>query len=307
MTSLIFGRPLGAPRFACHLHTFQRCIDTERRSRNKPEPRPEPRPKPARYNGPGEFDEHNIQPGEHVHSVCRKHDISFPTVLRALKGVKLKSNPCKLAVVVSERHCFENSSMKYLDIHEHPFAKSVLKMYIERTKKPLWYSFRSFPVALPFPCKEAARRIRHAFCDALTAFGYDREGRRITTDPSSIIADLYGTVRISCADPKAACNIKFAELSEQIMRIMSGIELALARDKSGRHISAPEKPPQQTNNRSQQTSNRSQQTSNRSQSQSRPASYSSQSRPASYSPQSRPASYSSDWKRTGVRFITRAK
>lgn len=242
MTGLLFGRSLRAPQFACRTPSLGRCINTEHASRSKPRPRPNL----AHNNGPDEYNEHvligEIQPGKHVHSVCREHHIFFPNSLRPLKGAKLKENTCSLAVLTSQRHCVDMNSMKYLDKYEHPFAKSVLNMYIEKKKQPLWYTVSSHPVASPFPCKEGARRINHAFRDALAAYGYDREGRRVATDDYNGIADLYGTVKISCANPKAACNIKFADLLSQAKQIVSGVELALARDKNGTHINTISRP-----------------------------------------------------------------
>ncbi|OTA56901.1 hypothetical protein K449DRAFT_156651 [Hypoxylon sp. EC38] len=242
MSGLLFGRSPRASRFACRILTFERYINTEHVSRSKPVARPNH----THNNRSGEYNEHvsvgEIQPGQHVHSVCREHYIFFPNSLRPLKEVKLKVNPCSLTIVASQRHCIDMNSMKYLDKFEHPFAKSVLKMYVEKKKEPLWYTVSSHTVALPFPCKEGARRVRHAFRDALAAYGYDREGRRVATDNSSTIADLYGTVRISTANPKAACNIKFADLLSQAKQIVSGVELALARDKNGRYINATSRP-----------------------------------------------------------------
>ncbi|KAI0838248.1 hypothetical protein F5Y06DRAFT_287351 [Hypoxylon sp. FL0890] len=253
MTGLFLGRPLRASRFACHILTLRRCISTEYTSRSRTEPPHVPIDKYS-YGGVEE-----IQPGEHVTSFSREHRILFPGphTLRGLKGFKLKENPCKLGITASQSHCFDVPSLKYLDKNEHPFAKSILQMYLEKKKEPLWYTVNSHQVASPFPCKEGARRVKHAFRDALAAYGYDREGRRITMDGSSVIMDLYGTLRINVGDPKAACNTKFADLLEQAKKLVSRLELALARNEYGRHINTmdgPQRPnngPQQSNNRPQ--------------------------------------------------------
>lgn len=197
------------------------------------------------------IDGQDIKPGEHVRSVCRKHDISFPNDARKLKGFKLKRNPCKWSVAVSEKHCIQRNSMKYLDKYEHPFAKSVLNMYVSRKQEPLWLSVSSLPVASPFPCSTARKKLKHAFYDALAAHGYDREGRRIATEGnSSIIADLCGTVQLTCGDPKVACRMKFADLLESAMAIVSAVELALGRDKDGIRINPMQQSPKSKKSKS---------------------------------------------------------
>ncbi|KAI1379670.1 hypothetical protein F4677DRAFT_407200 [Hypoxylon crocopeplum] len=242
MTSLLFRRSPGAPRFSRHILVLRRCIGSKIAPRTDASHHPDQTQRPSTDAYTGYVLGGVVKPGERVLSVCKEYRISFPTgSLRQPSEVKLRKNPCKLTIMVSERHCFNASSLKYLDKTEHPFAKSVLKMYIDQTKIPLWYSAYSLPVALPFPCNVAARRVKHAFRDALAAYGYDREGRRVLTDSSSIIADLYGTVRIAISDPKAVCNIKFADLLEQAKTVVSGLELVLGRDKNGKHIN-PQRP-----------------------------------------------------------------
>ncbi|KAI1140734.1 hypothetical protein F5Y05DRAFT_374690 [Hypoxylon sp. FL0543] len=242
MTSLSLVRPLRAPRLACHILTLRRSLNTEHASKY----RPDFRPNHARNDGAVESIDHlpgsDIQPGEHIQKFCREHNILFPSALRVLKGTRLKKNPCQLSLTGSRRHCFDAKTLKYLDKHEHPFTKSILQMYINKKSQPLWYTFRSFDVASAFPCREAVRRLKHAFRDALADYGYDLEGRRIRTGGPSVTMDLFGTVLITCADPKAVCNIKFADLLEQVKVLMGNVEQALARDKRGKHINAMGKP-----------------------------------------------------------------
>ncbi|OTB03962.1 hypothetical protein M426DRAFT_23283 [Hypoxylon sp. CI-4A] len=240
MTGLL-SRYLGTAPFPRHLPTIRRYLSTgpsskynvgHRETRADQVPNTPGHPSELHINVSGEY----ITPGDYVNSVCRKHQIAFPNIMRGLREARLPENPCKLMVVAAERHCFDLSSMKYFDKSEHPFAKSMLDIYIARKKQPLWLSTFSMAVASPFPCRMARKRIQHAFRDALAAHGYDREGRRIATDDSGVISELYGSVRITCGDPKAACNIKFADLLEQVNKIVSAVEVALARDKNGRHI-----------------------------------------------------------------------
>lgn len=185
----------------------------------------------------------DIQPGEHISSACKQHDIWFPSTLRSLK-IKFNENRVKWIVATSEKHCLDRYSMKYLDKFEHPFAKSVLNMHIAQKHKPLWVSISAQPVASVFPCKTAKRRFKHAFFEALAAHGYDREGRKVVSeDNPSIITDLYGTVQLICGDPKLACNMKFEDLLKQAMKVVSAVEPALARDKNGRRINTSQEPP----------------------------------------------------------------
>ncbi|KAI1448962.1 hypothetical protein F5Y02DRAFT_414226 [Annulohypoxylon stygium] len=229
MTKLLLGRPQGLPRFAPHLHTLRRC---------------------ATNGDPygGDISREGITSGalgsgDHIRQVCEQYQIALPNsrVFRhlSLHHLKMKDNPCKLNIMYAQGHVFEESSNKYLDKYEHPFAKSILNMYIKKKENPLWHKVFSHPMARPFPCRVAAKRVRHALFDALAYHGYDRDGRKIAKDASSIITALYGTVKIGCGDPKAACNIKFADLLEQLKPIVAGLETVLAKDKDGQYITTP--------------------------------------------------------------------
>ncbi|KAI2781432.1 hypothetical protein F4815DRAFT_466074 [Daldinia loculata] len=236
MTSLHLARPLGKlrlPHYGRYV-SLQRWISNERALTDERRPK-RPQPNTFSSGSDGSTSEGEIQPGDHIIAFCRKYQVSFPSVLRRAPGVKLIPNPFGLGVMISEKHCFNKQSLRYLDKYEHPFTKSVLEMYIAQKKQPLWYSVHSVPITSPLPCRVAARRVRHAFRDALAAHGYDLEGRKIMTD-DSIIADLHGTVNIICANPKAACNLKFPELLKQANKIVSAIEPMLARGKDGRRI-----------------------------------------------------------------------
>ncbi|KAI8632951.1 hypothetical protein F5Y19DRAFT_334726 [Xylariaceae sp. FL1651] len=175
-----------------------------------------------------------VEPGQHVVAACKQHGIFFPSENKFVKGLKLGGNPFKLSVRASQRHCLEVKSMKYFDKVEHPFTKSLLDIYIEKTNQPLWLSCFAYG-ASPFPNKTASRKLRHALRDALAAAGYDRFGRKVLTDgESSAIADLYGTLSVVSSDSKAVCNAKFVDLLEAAKSILSSAEIQLRRDKNGR-------------------------------------------------------------------------
>ncbi|KAI2469724.1 hypothetical protein F4781DRAFT_207960 [Annulohypoxylon bovei var. microspora] len=232
MTSLFLGRTLG-PRFAPRLLTLRRYSSTKNPFEDVG----------RQLIESGSFGSGGQGSGDHVNSVSREYGISLPNqrVLRhiTMNQLKINNNPGKLNVMIAQCHCFDTSSLKYLDRYEHPFAKSVLNMYIKKKEDPLWYKvFAAQAGASPFPCRVAAKRIRHAFLDALAFYGYRPNGRKDTTEDSDIAA-LYGTVKISIADPKAACNTKFADIFEQAKLIVAGIEPILAGDKYGRHILGP--------------------------------------------------------------------
>ncbi|KAI0847632.1 hypothetical protein F5Y00DRAFT_240710 [Daldinia vernicosa] len=241
MTSLHLARPLGKlrlPHYGLSHYgqyvSLQRWMSNERALTDERRPK---RPQSSTFSSAlgGSTSEGEIQPGDHIVAFCRKYQVSFPSVLRRVSGFKLTPNPFELGVLISEKHCFTKNSLRYLDKYEQPFTKSVLEMYIAQKKQPLWYSVHSAGTTSPLPGRVSSRRIRHAFRDALAARGYDREGRKIMTDDSNI-ADLHGTVHIYCANPKAACNLKFPELVKQTNKIVSAIEPMLARDKDGKRI-----------------------------------------------------------------------
>ncbi|KAI1126168.1 hypothetical protein F5Y10DRAFT_217019 [Nemania abortiva] len=197
----------------------------------KPRPVPSGASKPVSWDGStGE-----VEPGKHVISTCREHDISFPQQARSVK-VGLGANPYRLSVAISQKHCVSVHSMQYFDKFEHPLTKTILDHYIEKKKEPLWVSCFAYG-ASPFPCRKAAKKVAHALRDALAAAGYDRFGRRMLVGhgPSTVL-DLYGTLRVISHDPCAVCNAKFIDLLEHAKKIISCVEITLRRGKNGRHL-----------------------------------------------------------------------
>ncbi|KAI1424567.1 hypothetical protein F5Y12DRAFT_751502 [Xylaria sp. FL1777] len=179
-----------------------------------------------------------VEPSQHVLSVCKQHRISFPSALRPLGGIfKLVGNPFNLNVSLSQQHCFLHQSIRFFDKIEHPFSRSLLDIYIEKKKEPLWVSGFAYG-ASAFPNKTASAIITHALRDALAAAGYDRFGRRVSADDdeSSVIADLYGTLRVVSNNPQAVCNAKFADVLESAKAIIFNAEVKLRRDKNGCHL-----------------------------------------------------------------------
>ncbi|KAI0877889.1 hypothetical protein GGS24DRAFT_445442 [Hypoxylon argillaceum] len=178
----------------------------------------------------------DAKPGQYVASMCQQHRISFPQHQRPIRPFKPKDNPFGFSVLVSQKHCLPINTMKYFDKFEHPFTKSVLDIYIEKKKEPLWMS--CFMIgATPFPRSKATKKVVHALRDALAAAGYDRFGRRVLVDGErSVIADLHGSLRITSDKPQALCNAKFLDLLEYAKQIISAIEVKLARDENGRYL-----------------------------------------------------------------------
>lgn len=176
-----------------------------------------------------------VEPAPNVIGVCKTYDIGLPQHLRSLNNPQLKGNPFRLGVTASQKHCFAQQSMRYFDTIDHPFATSLLDIYIEKKKEPLWLYCVAHGGSA-FPLKKAGKKLAHAMRDALTEAGYDRYGRRVPVEgQSSVIADLYGTLRVVSTDPLAVCNAKFADILVWARRIVFCAELSLRRDKNGRH------------------------------------------------------------------------
>ncbi|KAI8957136.1 hypothetical protein F5Y11DRAFT_340753 [Daldinia sp. FL1419] len=261
MASLRLVRPLGKPRlvpYRSYVSIQRQRVGSNERTRGAPfSPSADEyqlkrlSPNTFSYASDGPDPEAEVQPGDHILAFCKKYQVSFPNVLRRIQGLKLMPNPFGLNIMVSDKHCFNKTSLKYLDKYEQPFTKSILEMYMAQKKNPLWYHTYSAPVTSPLPCRVATRRIRHAFRDALANYGYDRDGKKVSMD-GSVIADLHGTVRIVCGDPKAVCNLKFAELVKVTNKIVSGIEPVLARDKYGKPVMINQQQQQQRHHHQQQ-------------------------------------------------------
>ncbi|KAI0487492.1 hypothetical protein F4859DRAFT_465206 [Xylaria cf. heliscus] len=186
-------------------------------------------------------DHGGIKPGEHVTSVSKSYGIVFPNSLQQLRNPKLKG-PYGISVSFSQQHAFKMQSLRYFDKAEHPFAKSLLEIYIEKSKEPLWIDCFSHG-ARPFPNRMAQRKFHHALREALAAAGYDPYGRRVLADgESSAVADLYGTLRVFSGQPLVVCDTKFPVLLEYAKIIIADVEPILQRDQNGRHLmSAPER------------------------------------------------------------------
>ncbi|KAI0522261.1 hypothetical protein F5B22DRAFT_593581 [Xylaria bambusicola] len=194
-------------------------------------------PSPVHFNGLAAWDDPNVQvkPGQHVIAICNQYDISFPTELRPL-GTRLTSNPYKITVVASPKHCFFHQSMKYFDRLEHPFAKSLLDIYIQKKKEPLWMSAFAHGGS-PFANGTAKRKLMHAVRDALLAAGYDRFGQSVPVDgESSAVNGLYGSLRLMSPCPQAICTAKFADLLDCAKQIIFAAEIKLRGNKSNPHL-----------------------------------------------------------------------
>ncbi|KAI1079563.1 hypothetical protein F5B20DRAFT_542725 [Whalleya microplaca] len=177
---------------------------------------------------------YDVELDESTISLCKTHDLAFPSALYGLKA-KLENNPCKLVVLFSPHHCLSRMIFKYLDKNEHPFRKSILDIYIEKTTIPFWYSAWTYGAGA-VPCRKAKKKVEFALRDALAAAGYDRYGRRMPTAEPHRIKELYGTLSISIREPLAACNTKFVDVVEQAKAIIAQAEFELARDEHGKWV-----------------------------------------------------------------------
>lgn len=196
-------------------------------------------------NGPAA----DVQPGDYVRNWCREHEIAFPNHMKSLK-TKLPKNPFKLSVYCSRHHCIDIKSMRYFDKYEHPLARTIFDIYIAKKTTPLWYDAFGGVGARPFVVSTAEQKLKHALRDALASRGYDRDGRRMASAADdSVVADLYGTLKLTSADPKVVCNGKFADLVKDMEFIVGVAELELRRGRDGRHLSTPAPPRQQNSPR----------------------------------------------------------
>ncbi|KAI0125226.1 hypothetical protein BJ170DRAFT_495391 [Xylariales sp. AK1849] len=219
-------------------HILQRHASTIKKnessnSRVKQEQNQRPEPSLLRFVGP--VSEEDVEPGELVRAVSRKHHFGTPKEVRRLK---LNGMPHSgdISAFFAVRHCFAIQSMKYLDKVLHPYAQSVLDRYIADKGKPLWWSVAAFPQASPFVTSTAQRLLRRGIRMALETAGYDSDGRRLVThSQDTAIRDIYGTLRVTCREPKDLCKAPFSEILEASKAIVTAAELALRRDKTGKH------------------------------------------------------------------------
>ncbi|KAH9888704.1 hypothetical protein F4778DRAFT_405938 [Xylariomycetidae sp. FL2044] len=175
---------------------------------------------------------------QEILSLCKKHQIYFPSVLRPLKLNKNSievPNTAKLAVQYSRNHCFHPHVMRYFDKIEHPYGRFIVDIYIKKKEKPLWLAATAGGGS-PFPNSKAAKKVVHAMRVALEARGFTRDGRPMANGQESVIKDLYGTVMLNSQNSKAICNLRFADLVKQVEPIASAIVLELRRDQQGRHV-----------------------------------------------------------------------
>ncbi|KAI1436424.1 hypothetical protein GGR50DRAFT_693235 [Xylaria sp. CBS 124048] len=176
----------------------------------------------------------NIQPGQHWVSICKSHDIYFADRMKLMKGFRHSQPPYKLFITISQQHCMQRRSMRYFDKFEHPFAKSMLKYYIDKKEEPLWM-YCSALGGTAYPNKKASKKMAHALRDALAEAGYDRVGRPVLVEGQRSSKDeLYGSLSVTSSDPVAVCNAAFTDLMKQAKIIVSSAQHILQRDKYGR-------------------------------------------------------------------------
>ncbi|KAI5921882.1 hypothetical protein F4810DRAFT_314854 [Camillea tinctor] len=242
MTRALFSRPLDAsPRLVHHLrHHLTRPSIRFPFSTGQPHHyQPESKAHAFSRTSPLGSD---LESCSIVTETAQKYKIRLWTDLRGLKGVRIPgNNPCKLNTTASRSHCFDLKSIKYIDKIEHPFTKSALQFYIDKTDIPLWYNgwaASGVSGTTPLPSRKAAKRVTNALREALACYGYDRDGRRVTTDGlgDPKIKDLYGTLSVGCMNAKGVLNTSFVDIVEMAKVIIGRAERELGRDDRGRHV-----------------------------------------------------------------------
>lgn len=187
-----------------------------------------------------EVDVEALEPDQVVGAFIRKHDIHLPmNLMRRIPGIP-RPQPMWFTALMSRRHCFDHNTLKYLDKLEHPMRKTMLDYYEARKSQPLWYAAASFGDARPIVHTKAARWMKRGLREALLERGYDREGRKVVTDgQSTSIRDMYGTIKVQCADAKALCKLEWPGVFALMRKVLEAAEVQLKRDHAGNHTTPP--------------------------------------------------------------------
>ncbi|KAI0147497.1 hypothetical protein GGR57DRAFT_476665 [Xylariaceae sp. FL1272] len=136
----------------------------------------------------------------HLRDVCEEHGFAMPSTMTAVRHTQtLRGKPWKVWLSVSHRHCFDPRHKKYFEELEHPWTKSQIDMYVDKSKEPLWL-WGFFFGAGACAVRKSEKAMKQAFRWAMAQKGYDRYGTQ--TDRRGVVTGtLYGTLQISCNTP----------------------------------------------------------------------------------------------------------
>ncbi|KAJ9129544.1 hypothetical protein NKR19_g10317 [Coniochaeta hoffmannii] len=151
-----------------------------------------------------------------VAQVCKKFGLSYPNVKRAYADRNLA-----LDFSLSRKHCFHDYQMRDIQDPLSPFQDWALDIQVARhERESLWLN------VLPLKLKDVsaivqtrgAKRMKHAFAEALRRKGYDRRGvplsekeaKQAGVIPAS--KALFGTVRVRIHDLKKFCALPYADI-----------------------------------------------------------------------------------------------
>lgn len=153
-----------------------------------------------------------------IAEVCSRLGLSYPNVKRAVYDPKLA-----LDFGISRKHCFHDYHMRDIADPLSPFQDWALDMHVTRHKREsLWLNVITLGLKKIKPVVQTrgAKRMKHAFAEALKRKGYDRAGNPLSrteaekagTQPAS--KGLYGTVRVRIFELKKFCAVPYAQVVE---------------------------------------------------------------------------------------------
>lgn len=151
-----------------------------------------------------------------VEVVCSKLGLSYPNIKRAVYDPRLA-----LDFGISRKHCFHDYHMRDITDPLSPFQDWALDMHVARhERESLWLNVLTMGLKKIKPVVQTrgAKRMKHAFAEALKRKGYDRGGNPLSekeaekagTEPAS--AGLYGTVRVRIFELKKFCAVSYGQV-----------------------------------------------------------------------------------------------
>ncbi|KAI1261535.1 hypothetical protein F5Y18DRAFT_401549 [Xylariaceae sp. FL1019] len=174
----------------------------------------------------------NIPP--HLQGVCEEHGFAMPSTMTAVRHTQaLRDKPWKVWLSISHKHCFNPRHKNYLEELEHPWTKSQMDMYIDKSKEPLWL-WGFFSGAGACAVRKSEKAMKQAFRWAMAQKGYDRYGTQ-TNHKGVVTGIMYGTLQISCNTP---CALYKEKTLRPIARdILEAIEPMLQKRVDRPHLS----------------------------------------------------------------------
>lgn len=153
-----------------------------------------------------------------VAELCDRLGLAYPNTRRAAYEPNLAVD-----FSISRKHCFHDYHMRDIEDPLSPFQDWALDMHVARhEKEALWLTVITLGLKKikPIVQSRGAKRMKHAFAEALKRKGWDRYGNPLSEKDAKKAGippaskGLYGTVRVRIFELKKFCAAPYVQVLE---------------------------------------------------------------------------------------------